>query len=56
MAYREQTVIGRRASEMVQNGLASGLIQRDRFDPLSLLLSNEDYSTLQVYVLVSSYD
>jgi hypothetical protein len=56
IAYREETVVGRGASALVQNGLASGLVQRDGFDPLGLLLPNDDYSTLQVYVLVSSYD
>jgi hypothetical protein len=54
MAYQKQTVVGRGASALVQYRFASGLLQRDGFDPLSLLLSNDDYSALQVYVLVSS--
>ena len=54
ITYREQAVVSRRASALVQYRFASGLVQRDGFDPLSLLLSNDDYSALQVYVLVSS--
>jgi hypothetical protein len=53
MAYRKQTVVGQGASALVQNGLTSGLIQWDSFDPLSLL-PNDDYSTVRVYVLISS--
>jgi hypothetical protein len=50
ITYREQAVVSRRASALVQYRFASGLVQRDGFDPLSLLLPNDDYSTLQVYV------